>query len=677
MKTSTPGIFTRIINYIETDNYPFLIGWAGLFALITVRNIFESAFESGQVFGFSAYAARSFYMIFSHYPLFYFALFLCFLLTIFLLTGEKIPRVARAMIFGMTVIILPPFIDIIFSRGSGYNLKYIGNIRELSQSFRFFNPLQDLMQSSWGQRAEIVLSLGGAVLYVFLKTKNFIKSLGGAVIFFGIILIFGVIPNFVARIPAYLGFHRFSPNALITAGLFKIDSQNYSILFLFLILLVGFFILKITRRDIFPQITIIKPSLLYLTATAIGLIYGWVMIHPYWPFIHYSPVNFMLIIVSLAAIHFVNIAEPRNHPAEGFYILALFSVFSSIAIGPVYALLIAVFFLFRHFRKPGATGILKPAIRAILILISFCAGFSVIFQNATFAAIIPAGRNAELYGRQLSGWNYFINRDYPAALEQYRQACDIRANDEIRRRIGQCYLHLGQAEPAIKILKNIKRSDYETILILADAYSQIGRTSETLRLYAYALAANIEPAEFTTDIAQIMARRGNREETDRYLNIALAYGIPRFKYYQIRGDLFSQKNDLAAALAAYDRSLGYNPRSVASHAGKGMNYYRQGDLARAESEFMSALKFSPDNFALYNNLGAIALLKKDDTTAEKYFTRSLAINPSQAESYYNLGLIADHAGDHSRANTLYLKALAINPDFSPASDALKKTVQDD
>jgi len=677
MKTPAPGILTRILNSIEADNYPFLIGGAGLFAIITVRNIFESAFEGSQVFGFSVYASRSFYMIFSHYPLFYIAFFLCFLLTLYFLTGEKMSRIARTLIVGMTVIILPPFIDIIISRGSGYDLKYLRNIQELSRSFRFFNPVQDLTQSSWGQRAEIVLALGGAVFYVFLKTRNLLKSAAAPVIFFGIILIFGIIPNLAARIPADLGFHRFSPNTLITAGLFKIDSQNYSIIFLFLILVAGFFILKISRKNIFSQMTFIKPSLSYLAPAAVGIIYGWVMIRPYWPYIPYSPFNYLLILVSLLTVHFVNIADPRSRPAEGFFILALFSAFSAIAIGPVYAGLLALFFLVRNCRKPDARDISNHAARAALVLISFCAGFSVIFQNATFAAIIPTGRSAEHHGRQVLGWNYFINRDFPDALEQYRQAQNIRANDEIRKRIGQCYLHLGQTGPAIKILKDIKRPDYEAILTLADAYSQTGRIPETVRLYDSAREANIEPAEFITAVAQIMARHGDREKTFSYLARAVAYGIPRFKYYQIQGDLYYQNGDFNAARAAYDRALGYNPRSVTAYAGKGMNYYRQGDLTRAEGEFMSALRFSPDNFALYNNLGAISLLKKDYATAQGYFTRSLAINPTQAEGYYNLGLIAENTGDLPRAHALYQKALAINPDFLPATEALKKPVKDD
>ena len=678
MKSRKTDIFTRTITLFEADNYPFWIGWTALFAVITIRNIFESAFEGNQVFGFSVYSSRSFYMIFSHYPLFYFALFLWMLLFLYLLTGVKMTNIARTMVIGMTVITLPPFIDIILSRGSGYDLKYLKNLEELAQSYRFFNPLRDITQSSWGQRAEIVISLIGTLVYVFLKTKNLLKSLLAPVLFYVLFVIFGIIPNTVARIPSYLSFHRLSANALISAGLFNIDSQNYSIIFLSLIAFAGYIILRISRKNIISKITAVRPSLVYLIITGLGIIYGVVIIRPYWPYIYYSPINYLLILLALLTIHLTAIADPRAQPSEAFGILIFFVVFSSIAIGPVYAGLLALFFLLRNIPKPAKPGPSNhPAIKTLLAVISFIAGFSIIFQNHTFAAILPAGRHAEYYGRQLAGWNYFINRDYSAAREQYRKAWDIRENDGIRKRIGQCYLHLGQTSPAIDILSDIKQLDYETILILGDADLQTGRFAGALRLYDAARAANIEPAEFTAMIAQVMARQGNLEGTNSYLAKARAYGIPSFKYHQIQGDLFFQTGDITAAQAAYDRALAYNPRSTSAYAGKGMAYYRQGDLTGAEREFILALKFSPDNFAIYNNLGAISLLREDYAGAEGYFAKSISINPTQAEGYYNLGLIAERTGDLTRASALYRKALAINPDFSPAAEALKKAAKND
>lgn len=676
----------RLINKIENEKYSLLLGFLALFSAITVRNIFESVFEGSQTLGFSPITSRSFYMVFSHFPLFYISIFLWFLLIFHLITKENLTRIARALLWGMWVIVITPFLDIFVSRGSGYRLTYLKGVEEFTQIHKFFDFTRDLIQSSWGQRIEIILVLIGAFLYVFIKTKNPFKSIMTSIIFYLIIFLHGVLPNTVARIPSYFGFSIIKPATIITGGILPIDSQNYSIVFLISILIVGLLIIKRYDKKFFYQIFNLKPSILLLIFACLGIIYGILLMRPHFSFIFYSPVHYLVFILVLFSMHLISLTSLMSKSSYKFTILIIFLLFSAIAVGPVFLIITGTFFIITNLIK-----IMRPMnwattntdcrpkkrhcscliYQAIISVLVFIASFSTIFQEYTLIGLVP-NQKIENYGRRLAAWNYFLNKDYEKALKQYSETFSVKGDDEIILRIGQCYLGLGEIEKGLGYLKTINKPNYENILALGDAYIQKGANQEALSLYYYAVDENIEPAEFLLKIAQLNAREGEKQAMEKALVKGLSFNIPRFKFYQIKGDFYLKTGDYKIALDMYNKALFYNSRATLAYAGKGTVYYYQGDLIQAEKDFLKALKFDSRNDALYNNLGAVYLLSQNYPKAKEQFTKSVNINPSQVEGYYNLGLIAERSGQIEEALKMFKKALTINPNFNQALQAIKR-----
>jgi len=652
----------KIIGEIEKEKFSFFSGFVTLFSIILIRNILESSFEGKQILGFSPITSHSFYMVFVHYPLFYLSLFLWVLFVLKFLTKEESIKIAKVLLIGMSVIVIAPLIDIIASKGSGYNLTYLTGPGEFAEIHKFFYFTKDLLKASWGQRAEILLVLLGSFVYVLIKTKNYFKSILAPIIIYLIIFIHGILPNTIARIPLYLGYKKLTATAILGSGILAIDSQNYAVIFSVSIISACLMIALISKKTTIKEIFNLKAFLISLAAISLGILYGLFLMLKYYPFLLINPIFYLSVLLSILIAIFTNRISQLHIDMIEFQILAVVVILFSISLGYIFMLLILISYLFKRFLKPNW----------LLIIPLFIAGFSLICQEATPGTIIPVKKeHLELKGARLVGWTSFLNRDYKKALLLYLKVNSIQRDSETQKRIGQCFLNMGHLEKGIEELERIEDPDYETILSLGQAYTQNGKYEKAIAIYKKAIEQKISPSEFYVKIAQIASRSRTEEEMNAAIDKAALYGFPKYKLFQIKADFYFRKNDLENAGKMYDLSLIYNPRSAASLSGKGIIYYKQGNMKEAEKKLLEALKIEADNDAIYNNLGAIYLAQNNYRKAEKTFLKSLKMNPNQEEAYYNLGLIREIEGRIEEAYQMYRRALNVNPNYLPAKLKIK------
>ncbi|MEO0093877.1 MAG: tetratricopeptide repeat protein [candidate division WOR-3 bacterium] len=651
----------NLFDRIEREKYSILLGFLGLFSVIFIRNILESSFEGTQTFGFSPISSRSFYMVFVHFALFYFSLFLWLLLIFYLFTKEKIEKIARVLIYGMWFIVIPPIVDILISKGSGYKLTYLKGIEQFFEIHRFFDITKDLLESSWGQRIEILLALIGGAVYIFIKTKNIFKALLVAIILYLTIFLHGALPNTIGKIPFYFGYKEISSLTIVTGNIFFIDSQNYAIIFLFLSVIPGLIILRKIAPKTFKNLFNLKNSIILIAFLLIGMIYGIYELTKYYQYLFINPLTYLVIVIAILAFQFLARLSLIEKPLT--ILLLIFLGFTAITIGPIFAIILATIILLSYFVQ---FKILKYALTIL-------AGFAIFFQNQTFFCFLPFNQKSiESYGTKVQAWNLFLDRKYNQALKEYQKIFELNPDLGIKKFIGRCYLHLGEIDSGINYLKTIPKIDYEIVQSLGDAYTNKKDFAQAELVYYQAINKNIEPLEFLIKIAELKARTGHKAGLDRVLESAQKFGLPKFKYHQIIGDFHLFQQDYQNARYHYEKSLYYNPRSITARSGLATIFYYKKDYEQAENEFLKALKFEPKNDAIYNNLGAIYLVKRDYAKAKATFEKSIRLNPSQIEGYYNLGLIYEATGEIDEASRMYQKALTIHPQFSPAREALKR-----
>lgn len=652
----------RQLDAIEEEKYPFLLGLTGILAVIFVRNIAESSLEGSQALGFSPYAWRSFYMVFVHFPLFYLSLFIWLVWLLHSLTRAPLDRIGRALVIGMAVIIIPPFLDYAITRGSGYTLTYLKDIREIARAHQFFNLFRELPEASWGQRVEIVLAMIGVFGYVVIKTGKFFKGLLGALAAYLITFLHGVVPNTVSRLAHYAGYHGMKPGTFLTGTLFSIDSQNYAAIFLLFAAIPGAVML---RQEWHRPARVTKTFALTIavgTACAVGFVLGLVPMLREGHFLWASPLTYVLLGATiLTTAVAVNVARlPRSSwPRTA---LAVFVAFGGVTIGPVFAVMVLLILIAGRY--------LKHPIPSLIL--GFISGVSAVQGANTGLLLVPgSGRRAPEHARQIAAWNLFLDGRYREALERYDR---LPAGDlEVAKRSAMCLIRLGNVPAAIARMEVVPGPlDYEGAIILGEAYVSTGAPRRAMETYRDALDARIEMAEFAGRIAGIHGRTGETAAMERMLALGRRHGMRRDQELLVRAEYHVSRGELAAAEAAFRTARYYNGRAAAAYAGLGRIAYERGQLDSAAALLERAQQLEPRNDAIQNNLGAILLMMDRPVDARICFQKSLAIRPHQTEAHYNLGLIAERMADTVGALAAFRQALVIDPQFGPAREAMSR-----
>ena len=145
--------------------------WAGLLAaVIAVRHLLETAT--------SQYPLYSSVQFFVHYPLAYLAPLLALTLLLSFLSGERVERVARLMLFAWLLTLLPPLVDLAAGRRHGAQIGYLfsSEHRFFPPLLSFMNPAVDLPGTTRGIRIEAAVACLLGALYVRIKGRNWLRT---------------------------------------------------------------------------------------------------------------------------------------------------------------------------------------------------------------------------------------------------------------------------------------------------------------------------------------------------------------------------------------------------------------------------------------------------------------------------------------------------------------------
>ena len=318
----------NLINKLEEVKISFSQWLMIFFSIVLVRNFLENF--SGQSLD---HRLTDIYTHFIHYPLAYLALFLSIIVILYLITKEDIVKILKICLVGLTVIWLPPILDIIFTWGRGWMVNYwLDGWKDFL--FNFFTLLGKFRNpgATIGIRIEVVIILLGLALYTYLKTVSFKKSV--FTLFFVYVAIFLCfnLPLFIvtfAELPHLKleeinreamsnFFEREASNSLIFSSriggindglvdsatnfgnIFNLEiSAVYIIIIIILLLLILKFYKKENYLAILRNVRVLRLGHYFLMA-AIGVYLGW-QFREAWPFdTLYDYLALLLLFISVA-----------------------------------------------------------------------------------------------------------------------------------------------------------------------------------------------------------------------------------------------------------------------------------------------------------------------------------------------------------------------------------------
>lgn len=164
--------------------------WLASFASIVMIRIALESFSAkqGNLFTITSFA---------HLYFFFASAILSLILIMWVFTKEKIEHISKLALFGWVISLTPPIVDLTVSGGKGgYIISYLFDPpQELFSTFITFFGDRFTDGMTYGVRTQVALAIILVATYVFVKTKNWLKTIGAGLSVYVVIYLFAILPT--------------------------------------------------------------------------------------------------------------------------------------------------------------------------------------------------------------------------------------------------------------------------------------------------------------------------------------------------------------------------------------------------------------------------------------------------------------------------------------------------
>ncbi len=225
------------------------------------------------------------------------------------------------------------------------------------------------------------------------------------------------------------------------------------------------------------------------------------------------------------------------------------------------------------------------------------------------------------------------------------------------------------------------------------------------KVAAIAFAA-IMAAYFVT----IIGRNGVYKDDFSFYSAAVKDSPESAPSHKCLADQYLSREDIANALAHYDKALAIDPnyaeamvKKAEIHAGEGSFdkaismgeravalkprdavlrftlgtfYKHSGQMQQALDQWQKAVELYPYYAEAYNNLGAYYQTVMDNENALRMYEKSIGVNPFNAEAYYNLAVILEGQGELDKARAGYARFTELaGPEYADVVEEVKNKLR--
>ncbi len=217
------------------------------------------------------------------------------------------------------------------------------------------------------------------------------------------------------------------------------------------------------------------------------------------------------------------------------------------------------------------------------------------------------------------------------------------------------------------------------------AHHRAGRLDDAERAYAEVLARAPTHAGGLNMRGLLWLQRGDAAAALGLFDEAISAGAGGAGVHLNRGNALRVLKRREEALASYDRALAIEPRMVGAHVNRGNLLRDDGALEGAAAAYRRALAIDPDSFAAAVNLGFVlarlpdhdaALVLAQHTAAIELARRQGLRGPEVANCYNAVGTIHRDAGRLAEAIASLTAACEHDPRFAEARFNLAMALSD-
>jgi len=146
--------------------------------------------------------------------------------------------------------------------------------------------------------------------------------------------------------------------------------------------------------------------------------------------------------------------------------------------------------------------------------------------------------------------------------------------------------------------------------------------------------------------------------------------------YNVRGLIYIERNDYAAATKALEKAIHLNWYIMIAHNNLGLIHWNQNRRDLAADEYRNAIKIDPNFAVAHSNLGVYYKNHGDDDAAKAEYLRALEIEPDSPLAHNNYGSLLHKQQKYAEAEIEINKALAANKNYAVAHTSLAEVFRD-
>src|SRR4030042_2622562 len=163
----------KIVTAIENSPINFQLWLAAFSGIIVLRLLVENWLDN-----FRSRSGLFLFYEFAHTFLFFLISYILFVVLINKFLKVEVKKTANVLLWGFLIIVIPPIIDFIVSKGKGfwsfYEFDSLAGL--VKRFFTFFGDTPEI-GITYGVRIEVAVAIVFLFIYSLIRSKNIIKSL--------------------------------------------------------------------------------------------------------------------------------------------------------------------------------------------------------------------------------------------------------------------------------------------------------------------------------------------------------------------------------------------------------------------------------------------------------------------------------------------------------------------
>ena len=284
-----------------------------------------------------------------------------------------------------------------------------------------------------------------------------------------------------------------------------------------------------------------------------------------------------------------------------------------------------------------------------------------------------------------------------AAIEAYQRAQTLAPHDaQLTTELAQLYRDSGKPEAALAALDSIpaSRQDEHATLVRVACLVDLGRTREAI---AIARSASTQNPKLDLALADMFVAAKLPDPALAFLSSSAAAGKQLDRVHYLKGKALLEKNQNAAALVSFQKSLALNPQAVDSLVAIAEIYSLQGNHTRSFEMMQRVLKADPDSVPTLRHFtveamksghtaaaadSALQLIARSDNPEDQYLAgavlldanreenaldalqRYVTARPEDAKGWLAFGMANERLSHSEEAGKAYARSLQINPNLA-------------